>query len=196
MSHNVCRYWSSEHEFDQCKNPILIYDVNINRILVSNNLLFAKKDFKYFVGFQNDYEKVMPLCIILPKMSVYIEEILIKLNISFLIKDNILLNEYHEIWDNISITVKRTFDSEHVYNEKYLKTKTKPYERKVNPNFRKDKMPQKFKLIGSVSKLGEIYCAQVFLEEYKYIAKEKEVSRHRHITEHLRMFSDSHESDE
>ena len=114
MSHNVCRYWSSEHEFDQYKNPISIYDVNINRIVVSNNLLFAKKDFKYFVGFENDYEKVMTLCI----MSAYIEQILIKLNMSFLIKDNILLEKYNEIWDNISITVKREFDSEPVYNEK------------------------------------------------------------------------------
>ena len=44
-------------------------------------------------------------------------------------------------------------------------------------------------LIGSVSKMGGIYCAQVFLEEYKYIAKEKEVTRHRHITEHLQILS-------
>ena len=56
----------------------------------------------------------MTLCI----MSAYIEQILIKLNMSFLIKDNILLEKYNEIWDNISITVKREFDSEPVYNEK------------------------------------------------------------------------------
>ena len=103
--------------------------------------------------------------------------------------DDILLEKYNEIWDNISITVKRRFDSEHVYNEKYLKTKIKSYERKVNPNFQKDKMPGELVLTGSVSKMGEIYCAQVFLEEYKYIAKEKEVTRHRHITEHLQILS-------
>ena len=31
----------------------------------------GKKGFRYFFGYQNDHEKVMPLCIILPKMSAY-----------------------------------------------------------------------------------------------------------------------------
>ena len=129
-------------------------------------------------------------------MSAYIEEILLKLNMSVLIKDNILLEKYNEIWDNVSIIVKRGFDSEPVYNEKYLKTKIKSYEGKVNPNFHKDKMPEELVLIGSVFKMGETYCAQMFLEEHKYIAKEKEVTRHRHITEDLEIFFDSYESDE
>ena len=135
----------------------------------------------------------MPLCITLPKMSAYIEEILLKLNMSVLIRDNILLEKYNEIWDNVSIAVKRQFAGEPVYNEKYLKTKIKSYEGKVNPNFHKDKMPEKLVLIGSVSKMGETCCAQVFLEEHKYIAKEKEVTRHRDITEDLQMFSDSYD---
>ena len=44
------------------------------------------KGFKYFIAYKTDYEnddeKVMPLCIMLPKeKSVHIEEILMKLNI-------------------------------------------------------------------------------------------------------------------
>ena len=42
--------------------------------------------------------------------------------ISFLIKDNQLLEKYNEIWDEFSNIVKKGFDSEPVYNEKYLKT--------------------------------------------------------------------------
>ena len=42
--------------------------------------------------------------------------------ISFLIKDNELLEKYNEIWDKVSKVIKKEFDSEPVYNKKYLKT--------------------------------------------------------------------------
>ena len=44
-----------------------------------------------------------------------------KLNMSFLIKDNDLLEKYNEIWKKVSNSIKTGFDSEPVYNEKYLK---------------------------------------------------------------------------
>ena len=47
-----------------------------------------------------------------------------KLNL-FLIKDNELQEKYKEIWDKVSTFIKKGFDSEPVYNEKYLKTKIK-----------------------------------------------------------------------
>ena len=34
------------------------------------------------------------------------------------------------------------FDSELIYNEKYLKTKTKPYNENINTNFQNDKIPK------------------------------------------------------
>ena len=40
-----------------------------------------------------------------------------------LIKDNELLERYNEIWDKVSNTIKKVFDSELVYDEKYLKIK-------------------------------------------------------------------------
>ena len=48
-------------------------------------------------------------------------------------------------------------------------------------------------LIDSVFKIGKNYYPQVFLEEFKSIVKEKELTRH--ITENLEISSDSHESD-
>ena len=44
---------------------------------------------------------------------------------SFLIKDNELLKTYNEIWEKVSKSIKKEFDSERVYNNKYLKTKVK-----------------------------------------------------------------------
>ena len=42
---------------------------------------------------------------------------------NFLIKDKELLEKYNEIWDKVSNTIKKRFDGEPVYNDKYLKTK-------------------------------------------------------------------------
>ena len=58
-------------KFHGHQNQILIYAVNIDRIIVSNKVPFGKKGFKYFIGCENNYEKVVPLCIMLSKMSAY-----------------------------------------------------------------------------------------------------------------------------
>ena len=61
---------------------------------------------------------------------------------SFLIKDNELIEKYNNIWDKVSNAIKKGFDSEPVYNEKYSKTKIKSYEGKVNTNLHNNKMPK------------------------------------------------------
>ena len=40
-----------------------------DRIVVSNKVSLGKKGFKYFIGYENDDEKVITLSIILPQMS-------------------------------------------------------------------------------------------------------------------------------
>ena len=42
---------------------------------------------------------------------------------SFLIKDDKLLEKYNEIWEKVKNIIKKEFDSEPVYKEKYLKAK-------------------------------------------------------------------------
>ena len=51
---------------------------------------------------------------------------------SLLIKDDELLEKYTEIWEKVTNSIKKVFDIEHVYNEKYLKTKIKSYEGKFS----------------------------------------------------------------
>ena len=46
-----------------------MYNVNINRTVVSSKVLFGKKGFKYFIGYENVYEKIMPLSTIFRKMG-------------------------------------------------------------------------------------------------------------------------------
>ena len=65
----------------------------------------------------------------------------------FLIKDNKLLEKYKEIQDKVSKFVEKIFDSEHIYNGKYLKTKIKSYERKINTIFIIKKCQKKVLLV-------------------------------------------------
>ena len=51
---------------------------------------------------------------------------LMKINTFFLINDE-LRKQYNEILDKVNNNIKKGFDSETVYNEKYLKTKIKSY---------------------------------------------------------------------
>ena len=39
-------------------------------------------------------------------------------------------------------SIKEEFNSEHVYNDKYLKTKIKFYNGKINTNFHNNKIPK------------------------------------------------------
>ena len=59
----------------------------------------------------------------------------------FLMKDDELLEKYNEIWEKVSESIIKEFDSEPIYNEKYLKTKLKSYKGKINANFHNNKIP-------------------------------------------------------
>ena len=65
-----------------------------------------------------------------------------KLNMSFLIKDDELSEKYHEIWEKIKNSIKTEFDSKPVYNKKYLQAKIKSYNGKINTNFQHKKIPR------------------------------------------------------
>ena len=62
----------NKKEFHKSKEPIDLFSVNINQIVVSDKFKHNKKVFKHFIGYQEG-EIVKPLCIILPQMSWYIK---------------------------------------------------------------------------------------------------------------------------
>ena len=61
---------------------------------------------------------------------------------SFLIKDDGLLEKYNEIWEKVKNSIKKEFDSKPIYNEKYLKAKIKSYNGKISTNFHNKKIPR------------------------------------------------------
>ena len=60
----------------------------------------------------------------------------------FFIKYGKLIEKHNEIWNKVGKVIKKGFDSETLYNDKYLETKIKSYEEKVNTIFYNDKMPK------------------------------------------------------
>ena len=110
-------------KFHQHKEPILIKNIEINKIVVSNKFSFGKKEFKYFIRYKDAKEIriCIFLCIFLPKLSEYRKDFDETKYMSFLIKDE-LLEKYNEIWEEVKNIIKKEFDSEPVYNEKYLKS--------------------------------------------------------------------------
>ena len=62
------------------------------------------------------------------------------LYISFLIKDDELLQKYNGVWEKVKNSLIKEFVSEPVYNKKYLKGKRKSYNGKINTNFHDDKI--------------------------------------------------------
>ena len=86
-----------------------------------------------------------------------------------------------EIWKKTKNSDKKEFDGESAYSEKYLKAKKNAYNGKLNTKFHNIKIPKvgsKFiclliKLIDFVFRTGKKYYPQVFLEECKYVVKQK-----------------------
>ena len=65
-------------------------------------------------------------------MSAHRKDIDETKQISFLIKDDKLLEKYNEIIEKVSKNIKKEFDTKPVYEEKYLKIEIKPYKEKIS----------------------------------------------------------------
>ena len=111
-----------EYEFDQFKSPISIKDIDINKIVTSNNVPFGKQDFKYFIEYK-DAKNIKLLCIFLPRMSIY------KRN--FLIKDEKSFVKYNEICEKVSNIIKKKLMQNLYIIKKFLKVEKKSTQKKA-----------------------------------------------------------------
>ena len=95
-----------KQKFHQHKRPISLINKDTDKIVVSNEVPFGKKGFKYFLGYK-DAKNIKPLCVFQPKMTAYRKVFDETKYRSFLIKDNELLGKYNEIWDKVSHTMEK-----------------------------------------------------------------------------------------
>ena len=93
-------------------------------------------------------------------------------------EDDNLVGKNHTIWDKVSTDIKKEFDSEPVYNKKFLKTEIKSYADEVT-DFHDKEIPKVSSnntylaviSLDSALKKDENYYLQVFLKGCKYILK-------------------------
>ena len=91
-----------------------------------------KKNDKPFISYLYHDYKTKPLHIILSRRSVYVKSYDGQTKLLYLlIEDDNLLKRYNTIWDKVGADIKKEFDSEPVYNKKFLKTKIRPSGNKV-----------------------------------------------------------------
>ena len=75
----------------------------------------------------------------LPQMSGYIKYFENSgKNMSFIIKDDDVLDKYNEIWNKIKRKLNITFHSMPVYDEKYRKAKVREFNGVIKTNFLND----------------------------------------------------------
>ena len=108
-------------KFHKLKQPINLDLISIDRILISNKFKHNDDGFNYFICYKED-EIFKPLCIILPQMSGYINNLKAE--------EKHILWKYNEIWNKI------------FFNEKYIKAKVREFNDVIKANFLGDKIPK------------------------------------------------------
>ena len=106
-------------------------------------------------------------------------------NMSFVIKDDDVLDKYNEIWDKIKKTLSIKFHSMSVYDEKYIKAKVREFNGVIKTNFLGDEIPKESMhytciaciTIDSVMRMEKKNYPQVYLEECKYRMKKTKITK-------------------
>ena len=173
-------------EFHKSKQAIDLDSVAIDKIVVSDKFKHSEEGYKYFIGYQED-EIVKPLCIILPQMNGYIKYFDNGgKNMSFLIKNNEVWEKYEDIWNVIKNKLSIKFNSEPIYENKYLKAKVREFDGDVKTNFLGNGLPKENMYytciacitIDSVIRMNKKRnYPQVYLEECKYKTKKIQTPR-------------------
>ena len=104
---------------------------------------------------------------------------------SLVVKDDMRLNKYKEIWDKIKETLSIKFHSMPVYDENYVKVNIRQLNGAVKTNFLGDKIPKESMhytciaciTIDSVMRMKKNNYLQVYLEECKYRTKKTKMTK-------------------
>ena len=172
-------------EFHKSKQPTDLMSVNVDQTVISDRFKHSDEGFKYFIGHQED-EIVKPLCIILPQMSGYIKYFEKGgKNMSFMVKDDNVLDKYNKIWSKIKEKLNIKFHSMPVYDETYIKAKVREFDGKIKTNFLGNEVPKENMhytciaciTIDSVMRMDKKNYPQVYLEECSYRVKKPQMSR-------------------
>ena len=164
--------------FYKNKKLFNIHDLDVNKTSVSKKESYGTKNSsKYFIGCNDDV--IRPLGIKLSQMVGYVKHFDSNKAMSSNVGYNKLLKKYNKICQKHSNLMNIEFDSGPVYadNDKYIKTKIKVYENRVNTNFQGKKMAKEkasykclsLVMLDSVIRVNKKYYPQTLLGECKYV---------------------------
>ena len=180
----------SKKDFYNNKKEFNIEDIDINKILISKPETYENNMRKYIIGYNDN--TISPLQLCLPQMTGYLN--IFKdgaRKMSFFTTNNEFLERYTAIWEKISDLVNKKFDSDPIYNNKYINTKIRSYNNDIITNFRNidnknNKLPEKNKpykcvsliSLDSIIKVNKKYYPETLLQQclYKLINKKVENS--------------------
>ena len=120
---------------------------------------------------------VKPLCIILPQMNGYIKYFENgQKNMYFLIKNDEVWQKHEDIWGVIKNKLNIKFQSQPIYENKYLKAKVREFNGNIKTNFLGNNVPNENTYytciacitLDSVLKMNKKNYPQVYLEECMY----------------------------
>ena len=111
-------------------------DIDVNKVLISKVVYGTKNLLKYFIGYIDEDDIIIPLCLKLPQMIGYSNVFDDSMTMSLKVDDSKLFKKYCKIWRTTSGLLGIEFDSEPVYGDtdSYIKTKVKMYDNRVNTN--------------------------------------------------------------
>ena len=110
-------------------------------------------------------------------------------NMSFVIKDDDVLDKYSEIWNRFRDVLNTKFHSMSVYDEKYIKAKVREFNGVIKTNFLGDEIPKESMhyiciaciTIDSVMRMEKKNYSQVYLKAMQIQTKEnKDNQIHKH----------------
>ena len=179
----------NKRDFYNNKKQFNIKVIDTNKILISKPESYGKNNMKKYIIGDND-NTIIPLQLFLRKMTGYLnifEDGTRKM--SFLTDNNEFLERYTKIWEKISALIDKKFDSDPVYNNKYINTKIRSYNNDIMTNFhdidnKSNKLPEKNKpyrcmsliSLDSIIKINKKHYPQTLLQEcvYKLINRKVE----------------------
>ena len=188
-------------DFYKIKNKKLfnIDSIDVNKILVSKKVSYAKNNsFKYFIGC-NDNDIIRPLFVKLPGMTNYINKFnnkktkITTATMSLMVKDKQLFKNYNKIWKKTESLMRKKFDSKPFYrnnDNNYINTtKKKTFKNSIitnghNKKEPKGKIPYKclsIIVLYSVIKTYNNYYPQTLLEECVYKQQKQKNSKNKRI---------------
>ena len=164
------------------KEAILLYSVDLSKIVVSSRWKLNDTTYKYFCGYLNN-DVIKPLCAILPQMNGYIKYFDDGgKNMSFVTDDEKVYEKYDEIWNLVKGRLKLKFAASPIRNDKYILAKLKIFRKKNLTTFNNNIPTEKNHYIcipaidiDSVLKIDKKAYPQAYLEECKYKLKKRKL---------------------